>query len=279
MYQQFSAEKRWSVGGPGAFAPEEGRSVSYDLLVSGDGNQKQQLHTGPFVGWLALVSIPAGIFAQISKGSATLTLIVVALMWAAGAVSYLGYTKLTRAGRVGAYAMAVLLSAGAVALIVLSDSGGGAPSSPTTSFRSSTPSAAATTTTPTTTTATTTSTSPTLTPPIVLPPRPPDERELVDGTAGEFFDRDLIIGTGGASANSSSFNLTTRAASCTYVTIRLGEQKQIVGRRGRAMTFFRVTLLRVGGTTSTIRVEETPTEDWPGHVSYSGETIYDQGCP
>ncbi|MBO0677183.1 hypothetical protein JRC04_06875 [Mycolicibacterium sp. S2-37] len=130
-----------------------------------------------------------------------------------------------------------------------------------------------------TTTTTTTTTSPTLTPPIVLPPRPIEERELVDGTAGEFFDRDLIIGTGGAGTTSSTFNLTTKVTGCTYVTVQLGAQKVIVGRRGRDMTYFRITLLRVDGDASTVRVEEMPTEEWPGYVDYDGETVYSQSCP
>jgi hypothetical protein len=45
------------------------------------------------------------------------------------------------------------------------------------------------------------------------------------------------------------------------------------------MTYFRITLLRVEGKSSTVRVEEIPSEDWPSHRSYNDEIVFDESCP
>lgn len=266
---RFSAAANAAESLRGAVAPSSAwTDVAYARLVSGDGGEKPYLHTGPFVGWLLVVSVPAGIFAQISKGSATLTLVVVAIVWVAGALSYFAYTKFKRVWRVVAFVISALLAVAAVVLIVLSDSSGDTAASPPSSTRA-----------PSTTSSTTTTTTTTIPPPAALPPRPPEERELLDGTVGEFFDRDLIIGTGGAGTTSSSFNLTTEKIGCTSIYFQLGQQKVIVGRRDRAMTYFRITLLRVEGKLSTVRVEEMPSEDWPSHKSYNDEIVFDESCP
>lgn len=88
--------------------------------------------------------------------------------------------------------------------------------------------------------------------------------EILNGTAGEFFDRALLIGVSSSYSNYSNFNISSDALSCQSNFFNVGQRKVILGRRGGAKDYFRITLLRtVADTSSLVRVEELAQADWP----------------
>lgn len=230
------------------------------LLVPESGRQGPGgLHTGPFVGWMAFVLAIAGIFAQISKGSIALTLIVLATILGAGMLFYFAYVKLAGKRRFAAIAVSVLLAVSAVVLTVRSDS----PKSPLTAAQPSTTSPGqATTTAETTTTATpTTSTAappPPAPPPPALPPRPAQEKDIRQATTAEFFDGAVLIGAGIPGITGIFLNLTTDSLDCPDSHFSVGERKYLEGIREGARNTFTVTLMKVEDSTVTVRVQELP---------------------
>jgi hypothetical protein len=242
--------------------------------VTGHGGGPQDLHLRPVVLWSSAVPLAiASTLGAIAKGSPMLAVGIVLLVLLAGLVFFLGYKRAGKS-RVVVIGISLVLVLVAITATALSDKIGGViAGSPPQTSTSGTPYS-----TPLDTT-TTTATKTTPPPPPVLPPRPPEEKAILDGTVGEFFDRALTVGSGGTGTYSSSFNFTSGKYGCPSTWISLGQAKVMPGRRGDAPDFFRITLLKAEGNSSTIRVEEMPPEQWPKFTDGSGDISYDTTCP